>query len=1180
MSARREMALPALAALLSLLAGCASAASRPAGDPLSERPGALAFAWRARAEAARVRVPAPGELAVLARLDEAFGQDDDAARRWLDVAERAPALRAWAMARLLELVDRVPITPAHLERARKLPELAELAEALALRLDDGAALAQARERLGTAFEYQRSRRLLRYPGATRSPPLGDAGWSDARTSRAGTLASPEQGPGLYAFRLALPPGRHRVEIRTEHAARAWVGSTLVYEHDALAALLPERFAFEVDLPPGGGLELHLVSRTAVATARVMVDRAVEGAPPSAALEAALGPLAALAHLELALADRDVARASAIALPDRSPLVALARARLSLADPSRAPELARAQAKRSLSEALTLELALVEARVLLSRLFAEDQELDDAARALGAGPLPDLASHVLVYTDPELAARHAYATLTHLPRSCLARQELLDSAWDRLVLRPEDVAAAFPERLAPTPGPCLEARLRAAALLRESSRLDDAERLLAPLVARDAGLDPGPERARALTLAAEVALARGRWSAAAAAAREALDVGGADTFARELIGRAERLLGAPAAPRIDPSADLGLPLADTRALIDAHRRRARSGDAREIALDDRYVRVYADGSQRVRVHRIVRVNDVAAVEAVGELPVPDDAEILVVRTWKVSPRGLRALEPEDILEKSTISLPALSPGDYAEWAWFHRVAAEPRVAPGWRARDHAFDSDEGPVAQARLTLSLAPGAAWPTFVIDPRLAPPTRPDDRTWVFEARDLARVYDEPLDPRPEVHRMTLQASSGAGREQLAEAWASELGLATRAAPALEAFYAEAVAGLPERASPEAIVEALYDAVRARIDEPDQAPPLGVPASWIAERRRGSRALLLTALCRAAGLSCELVLARPLWEGPEPDAPDASGLTYPLVRHVRPGQPARWLDPASRWMPIGLLPPALEAVFGISLAAEPPRATLVETPGRLGPGGDPTHWGARDITLRLEVEPGATRALATGREALDGVFAASWRGALVPMSDETRQRILGAIVQQALPGATVEAVALERLEDDRTPLVWTWRAHLPLSVPGASGAAPGPAERAPRNLQLALFPEALTNDTVMLPARDSPLLVNRAARMRLRLEAVAPAGWVFVRAPADVDLTYDLGRFERVSRFEDLGARVVVDKRFLLRPGLVEPARYAAWSDAAVAIDRGDVVQFVLAPARTTPPTPDTDRP
>lgn len=1148
--------------VVSLIGGCASL-QRPLPATFSERPRSLAATLDAlTGDEGR----SSAELALRARLEEVFARPALAISSWLEVAERAPGLRDWAKVRLLGLIDDAPLEAGWLARTRRIPELAELAEALALRLDDEAALDEARTRLGARFDWRRSPRLLPYPGEARSPPVVPSRLSEALSSRAGFIASPEEGPGLYAFRLTLPPGRHRVVVQTECAVAAFVGSELVMTHEALSELLPTRFAFEFSLPAQTELELHLVTRNAQAQARIFVDPATS--PRAGEASDLSGPLGALGALEVALSRADIGAAARLAetLPRRSYFAHLVSARLAGADPSRAPERASAAAKKELEAALALEPDAAEARRALVLRLASDQELDQALRVLGPEPerLADAAIATFSLLDRERARSIAERAFVARPRSCRARADWLATGWERLLLHPDEVEAAFTGRLAPLPGLCLESRLRAAELMREGFDLAGARRVLAPLV-EASGADPGAERARAGALMATIELARGAHAEATEHARQALSSGGADVFAGGVLATAQRLLGGPPAPRIDAIRDLGLPLGDARKLITEHlrTRRTRHPDSREVLLDDRFVRVLADGSLWIRVHHLVRVNDVQAVETVGELPIPDEAEILFVRTWKRERRGLRPLEPEDILEKATVSLPGLAPGDFAEWAYFYPVHASPRIAPGWRAPAHAFDSDRGPVSRARYTVSLAPGARIPVFLVDADIAPPEHPDARTWIFTATDLPRVFDEPLDPRPELRRRTVRVSSGIEHLPLARALAAELRYGTRATPTLASMYAEATAHLGERPSSDRILAALYDAVQERVQEPEEATPFDAEASWVADRGRGSRALLLTALCREAGLGCELVLARPLWEGAEPREPELERL-YPLVRWAPVGGDAIWLDPTSRWMPFGVLPPALEGVFAMSVGPAPKEPLLTRTPA-IPAGEDPERWGARNVAMHLVFDRGGEVAV-EGSESLDGIFAASWRTALAAMNAPAREEILGRIVRQALPEATVESVTLEDLEEVGRPLRWKWRARTPTK--GATRLR----ERGGHALVLALFPEGLTQDTVVLAERTSPLLLNRAVRLSLTLTAEAPAGWGFVRAPADVALLFDLGHLERRSRFEQLGTRVVLDKRFLLRPGVIEPSRYQAWSEAAVAIDRADLVELVIVPGAPGP--------
>ncbi len=1161
------------------LAACATA--RPVDLASStDRPGDLAAHYAALHRKTHISAR---ERAERARIAQAMGQSAAAVDDWLAALADA-TLRPWAALNLAELAAYTPVDDRWLSAARVYPELAELTEQLALALDNGDALDDARAQLGTRFTWRRSGRLLRYPGRTSSAAVNTTQLGAPLQSNAGYIASPEQGPGLYAFEIAIAPGTHRIEILSEAAVRAFVGDTLVHTNNALETLAPERTTFDVTLAAGDALQVHLVARSAIARARVFI-RAPHPSPPMKQ-----GFVATFAALELALADRDlIAAYDLLDLLPPSALQRYAAARIAVADPSRAPERARAAAKALLATVVTNEPSFVEARALLAELHAADLELEDARRVLGdlAAAPPALDSAIITSlqpNDPAGAARRAEAFIARAPRSCVAREHWLDNVWEHLRLHVDTLVATFsgpPDRsistAAPLPGKCLEAHLRAVDIARAAFDLAGADRLLSVLFDPEHGLDPGPDRARASLLVAHNALARGDWQAASSAARAALADGGADAYAREILGRAERLAGGPPRPRIDATRDLGLPLSDARELILARCPTAakckQSEGGREVLLDDRHVRVNADGSLRVRVHRVVRVNDVAAVEAIGELPVPDDAEVLFVRTWKSTPKGVRSIEPEDILEKSTVSLPNLAPGDFAEWAYFHPLAASPRLAPGWRAPTYAFDDTRASVALARFTLSLAPGARPPTFTVDPRLRPPERPDPHTWVFEAKALPRVFSEPADPRPEARLMALIASSGLERAPLNDALAAEIALGTRVTPTIDAMLRVALDGVPDNAPPTQKVQALYDYVRHHVDEPEEATPFNVEASWVAERRRGSRPLLLTALCRAANLACELVLARPLWEGPEPALPsldERDGLSYALVRWAPVGEPPRWLDPIGRWMPFGTLPPALEGVFGVSLGASQRTAGFTKEPTTLEtPPADPSAWGERKVAMAIAFAADGQSVSAEGSEILDGVFAASWRVALVAMSAEARSRTLTLIVQQALPNASVTSVSLDNLEDDTQPLMWRWRATTP-TVPSDRLD-----ERGARTLQMALFPEGLTHDTVLVPQRSTPLLVNRAARMSLSLKFTVAPGWVFMRGPSDQTFDYDLGRFERATRFEDLGRTVVVDKRFVLRPGIIEPARYAAWSDAAVAIDRFDVIQVVAARTRL-PPRPE----
>jgi hypothetical protein len=1206
-------------------------------------------------------------MALKARLDEALGRPADAVRRWL-IAGRSPTIRPWALTRLaglLDLVDVAELTSPATSAARAssnaayalttllswLPDSAPLVADLAYRLGDSGALARA----AIDIRYRVSRRLLPWPGPMESAPglVGDAmtaalpppgagptgpatPTSHWRTASDGRLYSGDQGPGLYAFELDLPPGRHRFALTTEAEVHAFATAATapttspasgqsrprrLLEYRALSRFLPTTFELDFTLEPSERLELHVAERASPATVR-LVPTAL--AHPNPTLTDSLPPEALLAATDLAIVRGDVTQladleaeitrrldATSATRKDRAlhPLWLIVLSDLVTADRSRPNERARPLAQTLLARALTLSPRLPEAVLAQATLMLDDApgdalELTTGLLAGATDPNAFAAARIVeiqaLATSGERRDAHALATALHraLPHSCRIHDLWLETGWEDLRFRPEALSDQRFTRLAdltPVPGPCLDARLRHIELARETFSLDLAERLVAPLLpgsdppqphvspispispVSPVSLSPGPHRARAHSTRSRLALARGHWQVAAEHAHLARQNGENAAVADELTDRARRL--ASGAHRA--TAPTTFPLADARPILARlSKKRMRppnpifEGGTTTLYREQR-VDVHPDGSLTVRVHMLVRPLDTKAVETVGELPIPDDAEVHLARTWKLGGPTPIPLEPEDILEKTTISLPALAVGDVAEWAFSHTLEPDPRIAPDWALPPVVLDSEDGPVEHARFLLTTSPGAAPPTFALTPpsatRLGPPSRPTPPTasrsatppspaWLFETRTIPQVFLEPFDPNPLARRLALHVHSPLTTDRLRAAQQADLMQATRPSPAVTALVDEALTTLGEATAKDQL-RALYDHIRRQVEEPTEADVLGPAssnASFIAHRRRGARALLLLSGCQVLGLQCELALARPLFEGEAPPHFDLQSHAYPLVVHPQSGT---WLDPSGRFNLWDEVPPALHGVSAVVLPLDATRsagARMTTTPpltlDRLG-----QRKARIDIVLSS-----ANTFTASGSESLDGAFAASWRTVLAPLSPENRQRILSSVVQQALPGSTLTDLTLDELDHDK-PLTWRWAAT------GTTQAAGGKA----RSLGIALFPESLARATVALSQRDTPLLVNLAVSLDLSVRVTAPPGFGFPSVPRDIDLEYGPMRLSRRSGFEDSGRIATLHKTFVLFPAILPPTEYTQWSDAAQAVDRADLVQLVFAPGGPGPTAP-----
>ncbi|MCA9518073.1 MAG: hypothetical protein KC635_24210, partial [Myxococcales bacterium] len=604
---------------------------------------------------------------------------------------------------------------------------------------------------------------------------------------------------------------------------------------------------------------------------------------------------------------------------------------------------------------------------------------------------------------------------------------------------------------------------------------------------------------------------------------------------------------------DLAGDPGLRLADAATLLRRIGAPPDDGDvgSYEVLLEDRYTRVFPDGAMLHRVHRLVRLLETSAVAEFGEITVPDEAEVLVARTWKPTGTDWQPIEPEEIVEKSSVSLAALERGAVAEVAWFWVDPADARTSPGWEAPPFRFDSDRGPVRRARFELRYPAGAPL-EIVADPGVPAPLVADDGALVWEVRDRPRVLLEPLDPRPDRRLLTVRARSGVTVAAAARRLADDVASGLTVTPGVAALAREALSNAAPGASALERARTLHRFVRTEVHDGSE-PVSQANASFAAASRAGERAVLLAAMLRAAGVPADVALARPLSEGlVDPRADDVAAYSYPIVRAQAEGR-VLWLESASRYSPFDVLPPLIAGVPAMVLTpdAAPARVETPRPPAERG--------GERIVALRIDVDPDGGY-VATAREELTGLFAGSWKQALSEMAPDTRERVLEGLAGQVLLGATVDEVAARGVDDADGALTVSWRARGRLS-PGPGGAS-GLA-----SLALGLAPEGLGRATVLLPTRATPLFVNLASRLRLTATVTLPEGLAFRAAPEGIRVTDGAGLLSvaRRSTLSPDGRALEIDKTVTLDAGIVAPAEYAAWQRAAHASDQADVVHLVI---------------
>jgi len=99
-----------------------------------------------------------------------------------------------------------------------------------------------------------------------------------------------------------------------------------------------------------------------------------------------------------------------------------------------------------------------------------------------------------------------------------------------------------------------------------------------------------------------------------------------------------------------------------AIADYEANHGSEDSAAAYVLDAAAVRAFPDGSVVNRIHTIQKALEQSGVQEIAEVRIPGGAQVLALRTLKADGS---VLEPENIENKETVSLPGVQVGDYVE-----------------------------------------------------------------------------------------------------------------------------------------------------------------------------------------------------------------------------------------------------------------------------------------------------------------------------------------------------------------------------------------------------------------------------------------------------------------------------------------------------------------------------------
>ncbi len=879
---------------------------------------------------------------------------------------------------------------------------------------------------------------------------------------------------------------------------------------------------------------------------------------AAALEGEAGGLLAsfLAAQDGLGRDPDGARRLLVNLDEsaRTPALMMLSASLASQDRSVPTKVSRGRATRDLEATLAKDPRNVSALLLRAELALADSQPASAQEVLKTAlelsgpesyPVQLLRARAAIALDVEAQAEEA------LSAALKAQPKLCDALSLRYGLARRRDAVELMDQLVSDFAGCPGAQTRVAEQARQRGDLATAARNYAELLARDPGnLSTGA------TLA-NLYVSLRRYDDAAATLKELMRLWPRAAFLYKRLADVREYAGAPAealalreqALAIDGS-DLALRRAvvraktgkevlqdyaiDGKAAIAAYEKEnRRENAAAEYVLDAAAVQVFPDGTLVNRIHTVQKALEQNGIEEIAEVNLPNNAQLLALRTIKADGT---VLEPEHIEGKENISLPGVNVGDYVEVEYLLSESSRGPVQPGFVASAFYFQIANMPNNWSTYTVVAPKGTGMRVDAHGLKVPPPvTKGDVEVFSYEARHVPPFIPEPDSPwsSNEYLPFVIVGAGTTGNERVVSLYADAFYDRARQDSEVEAFARKAVG---DKKGLEA-VKALHAAVMQRI--PGRDVGLAQSAISTLAQDRGSRLMLLKAALESLGIPARLTVVRTFATDPAPYLfPTESLLPYVCLRVEVPGEEPAWVDTTVRFAPFGELPENSMGELNAYLLPEPGRPTVqLKTP----PLDDKAN---KQVELKMELKPDGTLT-AHGEEVYSGFTGAQLAEAFDALSAENRRQALQGAVTRYFGGAELTTVKLDHPEQVGAPFILTYDFNVPRFAR---------IEEKRMVLGPVTFPAMLGRRYVQLSSRAAPLFLEDSEASNTQVTLTLPEGWKLQDPQPSLKVNSRFGRFVRSEKQEGRGVTFLEGLR--LPRNRIYPKDYDAFAQFAGDVD------------------------
>ncbi len=558
---------------------------------------------------------------------------------------------------------------------------------------------------------------------------------------------------------------------------------------------------------------------------------------------------------------------------------------------------------------------------------------------------------------------------------------------------------------------------------------------------------------------------------------------------------------------------------------------------ELLLDQLMVRLFPDGSQMRYTHLVTRVLTKDGVDRESELNLPQDLEILELRTIK---QDGRVFYPESFENKATISLSALGVGDFIDEehieylppAYYDRDGLDANMTFIFQGIDRIYHHSELALIYPA-DLEPEPQLLSRNMPVEPEIYEENGLKYVRWL--TKDMPPLTTEPAMPPSQYFQPTASFFYNTEwseiRDYYRNAVRPRMGLANGVKTQVELWR-------QQEKDPRKLAETVYYNL---MDRTEQGSEFYRNVNLVWETKSGNPTLLLAAIYEALGFDAAIALTEPtqfrrmMFDLPMPN------FSYVLLRLQLEGETI-WVDANHRGLKFGYVPFPYRGARALTLTAEP---RMFETT----PSFDDASERVETTYIMNFMADGSLFGL--GTETFHGLKASQLHDQYKAMNRPEIKHAVEAGLNQTFPGSAVKEVVL----DEDTPRGEFSLSHV-FQHPDL-----GTLENRALELDFPLPKTPALERFGSLPARQRPVHVSlpyyNVATLTLRL----PEGYQW-ETEADVrELDTAFGDYS-LTITPDEDRELVVKRTYRLKAGFVQPEQYDEFLEFCKAmVDNEDIV-------------------